>query len=58
MIILNEIITSRWERATPTFTAFVDVAKAYDKVWRPGLWHKLQEAGTYPNLGCPSSDVP
>ena len=46
--ILNEIIASRKECGDPTFTAFIDVAKAYDTVWRPGLWAKLKAAGLDP----------
>ena len=43
--ILNELITSRIERDQPTYTAFIDVAKAYDRMWRPGLWWKLERSG-------------
>ena len=42
---LNEIITSRSERNLPTFSCFIDIAKAYDTVWRTGLWVKLQRLG-------------
>ena len=45
IFILNEIVTSRSERQQPTFTTFIDVAKAYDTVWRPGLRLKLDQAG-------------
>ena len=38
IFILTEIIKHR--RPKPTFCAFIDVAKAYDKVWRDGLWYK------------------
>jgi hypothetical protein len=43
ILILTEIIKHR--RPKPTFCAFIDVAKAYDKVWRDGLWYKLWKAG-------------
>lgn len=29
------------ERGLPLYMAFIDVRKAYDRVWRPGLWYKL-----------------
>ena len=45
IMILNEITTSRWEKRKPTFLCFIDVAKAYDKVDRPGLWHELWGSG-------------
>ena len=38
VFILNEIMMSRKESDTATFMMFVDIAKAYDRVWRPGLW--------------------
>ncbi len=40
---LNEITAIRLERSQATFVCFIDVSKAYDKVWRPGLWLKLHE---------------
>jgi hypothetical protein len=46
MFILNEIVAMRWrESRRPVFLTFIDVRKAYDRVWRPGLWYKLREAG-------------
>ena len=42
---LNEITAMRREDGDATFLAFIDVAKAYDRVWRPGLWCKLQQLG-------------
>ena len=46
MLILNEMIAKRWhEGRRPIFLTFIDVRKAYDRVWRPGLWFKLREAG-------------
>ena len=35
----------RKEQGLPTYTAFLDIAKAYDRVWQPGLWVKLQRLG-------------
>ena len=40
---LIEIIKAR--RPKQTYCACIDVAKAYDKVWRDGLWYKLWKAG-------------
>ena len=36
--ILNEVIMMRKEHGMPTCAAFLDIAKAYDRVWQPGLW--------------------
>jgi len=43
IFILTEIVKNR--RPKPTFCAFIDIAKAYDKVWRNGLWYKLWQYG-------------
>jgi len=40
---LVEII--KYRRPKHTYCAFIDIAKAYDKVWRDGLWYKLWKAG-------------
>ena len=40
---LIEII--KYRRPKHTYCAFIDIAKAYDKVWRDGLWYKLWKAG-------------
>ena len=42
LFILTEVIRNRKK---PTFVAFLDVAKAYDRVWRDGLWFQLLESG-------------
>ena len=42
---LHEIVMSRKECGQQTVLAFIDVAKAYDRVWRPGLWLKLKHLG-------------
>ena len=35
---LRQIIEKKWEYAKPVFCAFVDLEKAYDSVWRRGMW--------------------
>ena len=42
LFILTEIIRNR---KRPTFCGFLDVAKAYDRVWRNGLWFQLSQSG-------------
>jgi hypothetical protein len=37
--VLTEILKSRV--GISTYTAFIDVKKAYDTVWRQGLWKRL-----------------
>ena len=43
LFILMETVKLR--RPKPTYAAFLDVAKAYDRVWRNGLWYKLWKLG-------------
>ena len=43
IFILLEIITCR--RPDPTYCCFIDIQKAYDKVWRDAIWKKLDEYG-------------
>ena len=45
VFILNEIKALRKEAGLPTLLTFVDVTRAYDRVWKPGLWWKLKQAG-------------
>jgi hypothetical protein len=42
---LHEIVASRTERRVPTYMAFLDVRRAYDRVWRNGLLYKLLQSG-------------
>ena len=44
LFVLTEILRSRGSRRT-TYTAFIDVKKAYDTVWRNGLWKRLWDEG-------------
>ena len=43
LYILTETI--KHNRPKPTYCAFIDISKAYDKVWRSGLWYKLWKIG-------------
>ena len=38
---LNEIAQGRLREGKKTYAFFLDVLKAYDTVWRNGLWVKL-----------------
>ena len=42
---LNELVQGRMKEGKRTFAFFLDVQKAYDTVWRNGLWLKLWEHG-------------
>ena len=43
--IVKAAIDDARHRETPLLIAFLDVQKAYDSVWRDGLWWKLHEHG-------------
>lgn len=43
LFIMHEVIKGR--RPNKTFCCFLDLEKAYDRVWRDGLWKKLHEYG-------------
>ena len=47
---LNEMVAKRVEDGLPTILTFVDVRKAYDRVWQRGLWWKLRRKGLGGNL--------
>ena len=42
---LLEICRSRRSQGKKTFLAFIDVQKAYDTVWREGVWRRMDEIG-------------
>ena len=42
---LNEVVQGRLREDKPTYAFFLDVQKAYDTVWRDGLWLKLWDMG-------------
>ena len=42
---LNEIVQGQLREGKKTYAFFLDVQKAYDTVWRNGLWVKLWDLG-------------
>ena len=42
LFVLTEILRGRGSHVT-TYAAFIDVKKAYDTVWRKGLWKRMWE---------------
>jgi len=42
---LAEIIKRRRKERKDTYCCFLDIRKAYDKVWREGLWQRMEEIG-------------
>ena len=44
---LNEIVQGRFGEDKETYAFVLDVHKAYDTVWRDGLWLKVWDMGTW-----------
>ena len=42
---LRQILEKRWEFALPVYCAFIDLEKAYDSVWREGMWKVAEYYG-------------
>ena len=42
---LNEVIQGRLQEGKKTFCFFLDIKKAYDTVWRDGLWYRMRDMG-------------
>ena len=43
--VLSELVQGRLREGKKTYAFFLDVQKAYDTVWRNGLWVKMWELG-------------
>ena len=44
-MLLQEVIQANVEKAQSVYVAFLDIKKAFDTVWVPGLLYKLHKAG-------------
>ena len=42
---LKSLIDIYFKKQKKMFCAFIDYSKAFDSVWRPGLWYKLIKSG-------------
>lgn len=45
ILTLVEMVRKRKGQGKSTWVTFLDIRKAYDTVWRVGLWRKMQEIG-------------
>ena len=45
ILILRGLCELRRKKKKGPYMAFLDVSKAYDTVWREGLWRKMQQNG-------------
>ena len=46
LFVVNGICQLRRGEGKKTWLAFLDLRKAYDSVWREGLWHRMEQYGT------------
>ena len=44
------------KREKNSYLAFLDISKAYDSVWREGLWHKMRQYGVEEKFVCVCED--
>ena len=51
-LFLNEVVQGRLQEDKKTFPFFLDIKKAYDAVWRDGLWYRMWEMGIQGKLWC------
>ena len=42
---LRDVSEVRKREKTNSYLIFLDISKAYDNVWREGLWHTLRQYG-------------
>lgn len=42
---MRQVMEKRWEYALPVYCAFIDLEKAYDSVWREGMWKIAEHYG-------------
>ena len=47
ILILRGVCKLRRRKRRGTYLAFLDVSKAYDTVWREGLWEKMRMYGVW-----------
>ena len=47
---LSEVLKKRKNKHRSTYCCFLDIRKAYDTVWREGLWKKLEAIGVHEKL--------
>ena len=45
IFVIRQLVEKHLEKGKKMFAAFVDLEKAYDKVWRADLWRALREYG-------------
>jgi hypothetical protein len=45
LFIISSIMERAHKEKTPLYMAFIDFRKAYDRVWRDGLWKELRSIG-------------
>ena len=46
---LRQVLEKKWEFALPVYCVFIDLEKAYDSVWREGIW-KISEYYGIPKI--------
>ena len=57
VFMLNELIQGRLRENKHTYAFFLQVQKAYDTVWRDGLWLKLWDLGVKGRMWCVSKEM-
>ena len=44
-LVLRGVCEVRKKEIKNSYLAFLDISKAYDSLWREGLWHKMRQYG-------------